>query len=169
MALLAALSSATPSLQASLMRARVEQARREADQAQAYADDLRQQLQIQEQTTQQAQGRVQSLERGLQTSARPAPAVDRASEAPASQTATQPQPAEPTYLNTLSAVFKVAQPILAMDLSVQQKNVVKSSLFEATNTLVSTPKTTTAVTRSYAPQSGMAASSSTGSLLNQSV
>jgi len=156
-------------MQATLMRARVEQARREADQAQAYADDLRQQLQMQEQTTQQAQGRVQSLERGMQSSARPAPVVDRPSDAPVRQTTTQPTPAEPTYLNTLGAVFKAAKPILAMDLSVQQKNVVKSSLFEATNTLASTPTTPTAVTRSYAPQSGAAASSSTGSLLNQSV
>jgi len=172
MARLAALSSATPSLQAAMMRSRVEQARREADQAQAYADDLRQQLAAQEQTTQQAQGRVQSLERGIEFTPNPAPAADRPSETPASQTTTVPSTPEPTYINTLSAAFKVAQPILAMDLSVQQKNVVKASLFEATNTLTSTPTATTAATavaRSYAPQSGMAAPLSTGSLLNQSV
>jgi len=169
MARLAAVSSATPSLQSVLMRSRLEQARREADQAQAYADDLRQQLDVQEQTVVQTQNRVQSLERGVKSTPKSMPAGDRPNPAPTDQTTTVASTPEPTYINTLSAAFKVAQPILTMDLSTQQKNVVKSSLFEATNTLTSTPTTPSVVTRSYAPQSGAAASSSSGRLLNQSV
>lgn len=169
MARLSAVSSATPSLQAVLMRSRVEQARREADQAQAYADDLRQQLDAQEQVTQQAQGRVRNLERGVNISASPATSSEPVAQTSASQTTTVPTTGEPTYLNTLAAVFKVAQPILAMDLSSQQKDVVKSGLLTATNTQWSNPTTGANVSRSYAPQTGAAQPTTSGRLLNQAV
>ncbi|PIQ51807.1 MAG: hypothetical protein COW02_13015 [Comamonadaceae bacterium CG12_big_fil_rev_8_21_14_0_65_59_15] len=168
MARLTAVSSATPSLQAALMRSRVEQARREASQAQAYADDLRQQLDRQEQITQQAQGRVRSMESGANT--RPVATSERVSQTSASQTATVPSVGEPTYLNTLAAVFKVAQPILAMDLSNQQKDLVNSSLLTATNTRWSDQTAATTLSRNYTPQTtGAAQPLTTGRLLNQVV
>lgn len=169
MARLAALNSTTPSLQSALMRSRVEQARREADQAQAYADNLRQQLDTQEQVTQQAQGRVRNLEHGAVASASSAATSERVGQATASQTTTVPSTGEPTYINTLAAVFKVAQPILAMNLSSQQKDVVKSGLMTATTTRWSNPATGTTVARSYAPQTGVTQPATFGRLLNQAV
>jgi len=135
MATLAAINSATPSLQSLLMRSRVEQARREADQAEAYAQTLRQQADEQERIGQGARGRAQTLERDARAQQN---TPDTAARATANNTSTPTvmpvRPSEPTYLQTLSGVFKVAQPLLAMDLSATQKNVVKSSLFDAAST-----------------------------------
>jgi len=132
MATLAAINSATSSLQSMLVRSRVEQARREADQAEAYAQTLRQQADEQERVGQQARGRAQTLE---QTARVPRNASQTGNSADGTlaptSTATQVRPVEPTYLHTLSDVFRAAKPILAMDLSTTQKNVVKSSLFDA--------------------------------------
>lgn len=169
MARLAAVNSATPFLQAAWMRSRVEQARREADQAQAYAEDLRQQLDLQEQVTAQAQGRVRNLVRGANVSASPSTPSEPVAPTSVSQSTTVPSTGEPTYLNTLAAVFKVAQPILAMSLSSQQKDVVKSSLVIATNARWSNQATGTSVARSYANQTGVAQPATSGQLLNQTV
>ncbi|MDD2879085.1 MAG: hypothetical protein PHQ58_01495 [Rhodoferax sp.] len=61
MAALAATNSATPSLQSSLIRNRLQAARREADQAQANVQTLRAQVDAAETTSQQTQGKVRSL------------------------------------------------------------------------------------------------------------
>ncbi len=61
MAALAATSSATPSLQSSLIRNRLQAARREADQAQANVQTLRAQVDAAETTAQKTQGKVRSL------------------------------------------------------------------------------------------------------------
>ncbi|WPC68368.1 hypothetical protein SBP18_07645 [Rhodoferax ferrireducens] len=61
MAAISATNSATPSLQSVLGRARVEQARREADQAEARAQTLRQQADQAESDAQQSQGRWRDL------------------------------------------------------------------------------------------------------------
>ncbi|NCP40071.1 MAG: hypothetical protein GW848_06150 [Rhodoferax sp.] len=136
MVTLAAINSATPSLQSMLIRSRVEQARREADQAEAYAQTLRQQADEQERVGQDARGRAQTLETGAPTQQNTPDTGARAANRTTSSTSavTQVRPNEPTYLQALSGVFKVAQPLLAMDLSATQKNVVKSSLFDAAST-----------------------------------
>lgn len=122
MAVIAALSSATPSLQSTLIRNRVTQARREAEQADAYAKTLRQQADEQERVGLQARARIQTLERGAQP--------ERLAKA---STQTQPGSVEADYPDVLSGIFKAAKPLLNMNLSATQKNIVKSSLFEAAN------------------------------------
>lgn len=129
MAVLAAVNSATPSLQSTLIRSRIEQARREADQAEAYAQTLRQQADQQERVVQQARGRAQTLAKSAPSST--PPSASPSEDSRASNTDALPVVAEPTYLNTLSEAFRVGKPVLALDLSTTQKNVVKSSLFEA--------------------------------------
>jgi len=121
MASLAATSSATPSLQSTLLRSRVQQARREADQAEANAEDLRSQAEEQDHVVQQARQRAQNLEKQATLAPGVAPTSPR-------QTTTQVQNM-PTYEKTLADVFQLGKPILAIDLSNTQKNVVKSSLF----------------------------------------
>lgn len=120
MAVIAALSSATPSLQSTLIHTRVTQARREAEQAEAHAQALRQQADEQERVGQQARDRVQTLERG----ARPERVANDSSQ-------TQPRSVDATYSNILRGIFKAAKPVLGMNLSATQKNIVKSSLFDA--------------------------------------
>lgn len=60
MAAISATTSATPSVQASLGRSRLEQARREANQAEANAKNLRQQADAAEQVAQKSQQNVRS-------------------------------------------------------------------------------------------------------------
>ena len=61
MVAITATSNATPSLQSVLNRSRVEQARREADQAEASAQNLRAQANEEERKAQQSQDKVRSL------------------------------------------------------------------------------------------------------------
>lgn len=61
MAALAATSNATPSVQPSLIRNRLEAARREADQAQANVQSLRAQMDAAESESQKTQDKVRSL------------------------------------------------------------------------------------------------------------
>lgn len=61
MVTITATNSATPSIQASLGRARLEQARREADQAEASARDLRAQADDAEQQAANSQGNVRKV------------------------------------------------------------------------------------------------------------
>jgi hypothetical protein len=61
MVAIAATSSATPSLQSVLTKSRIEQARREADQAEASAQNLRSQADAEERKAQEGQEKVRSL------------------------------------------------------------------------------------------------------------
>jgi len=61
MAALAATNSATPSVQSSLIRSRLQTARREADQAQATAQNLRAQVDAAEALSEQRQANVRTL------------------------------------------------------------------------------------------------------------
>jgi len=131
LATIAAINNATPSLQSTLIRSRAEQARRQADQAEAYAQTLRQQADEQERVGQEARGRAQALERNAGTQKTAAETTANATSTP---TTTQVRPSEPTYLHALSGVFKAAKPILTMDLSVTQQNTIKSNLFDAAST-----------------------------------
>jgi hypothetical protein len=61
MVAIAATNSATPSLQSTLGKVRLEQARREADQAEINAQNLRAQADAAEQDAENSQGRVRDL------------------------------------------------------------------------------------------------------------
>jgi hypothetical protein len=91
MAALAATNSATASLQSTLNQSRFLQARREADQAEATAQRLRQQADEQERVVDQAHQRVQTLEQAASNSSNSAPRKAA-------------QPSDPTYLKTLATV-----------------------------------------------------------------
>jgi len=165
MAALAAISSATPSLQATLINSRLEQARRDADQAEAYAENLRAQADDQERVVVQARQRVNTLEDGSTAVAsanaqRPAPAPANTSPARA------PVEEDLTYTKTLAGVFQFAKPILSMDLSTTQKNIVTTTLFEATNTMVSTSQPNVQAVQRYDRQVADSPSKVMGRVLN---
>jgi hypothetical protein len=136
MAAIAATNSATPSLQSTLIRSRIEAARQQANQAEAQAQDLRAQADAQEQLVQQAHQRVQTLEQGANATASkahpptPEPVAATAAHPTATTTALKN---ETTYAGVLASVFEMAKPILQSDLMPSQKNLVTSSLLDATN------------------------------------
>ena len=144
MATLAATSSATPSLQSTLIRSRIDAARREADRAEANANNLRLQADEQERVVQQARGQVQTLQKRANASASPS------SPAP-SVTPAETQD-EPTYAGTLAKVFQAAKPILESDMSTTQKNVVTASLIQATNASWSASQTSSQAIQRYDKQ-----------------
>jgi hypothetical protein len=174
MAALAATSSATPSLQASLSRTRIEAARREADQAESYAKSLRAQAQDQERVMVQARERVQTLEKGASqpasNSANKKVSEDTTSakaSTPASPTAVTLEQ-KSTYTGLLADVFEAAKPILQSDLNSAQKNLVTSSLLDATNHAWTANQSTAKVQLAYGGQAGNPVSPPVGRVLNTS-
>ncbi len=144
MATLAATSSATPSLQSTLIRSRIDAARREADRAEANANNLRLQADEQERVVQQARGQVQTLQKRANTSSSPSNPTPSVTPA-----VTQD---EPTYAGTLAKVFQAAKPILESDMSTTQKNVVTTSLIQATNASWSATQTSSQAIQRYDKQ-----------------
>ena len=151
MAALAAINSATPSLQSTLLRSRVAAVRREADQAESYAQSLRVQADAQERVVQQARQRVKTVE----NAAVPAARLGR-SNVPAPQ-------ADPTYINALAEVFQVAKPLLKSDLAPVQQNIVINSLLDATRNVWTADQT-----RLTSPQPYQAPPQSMGRVLDTS-
>lgn len=127
MAALAAISSATPSLQNTLTRSRLEAARREADQAQAYADQLGAQVEQQQKVVEQSQQRVRTLEQKSNASSGSSPSASSSSAAP-------PQQENPTYMKALAGVFQPTKPVLSSSLSPVQKSLSKTTRLEASQT-----------------------------------
>lgn len=160
MAALAATSSATPSLQSTLLKSRVQQARREADQAEANADKLRSQAEEQDRVVQQARQRAQTLEKQ-------SPAVSDAAQSSTSQTTTQVQN-KPTYEKTLAGVFSLGKPILSADLSSTQKNVVNDSLFTLAAVAWANGTSPSVALQNYSSQVSASPGNTTGRLLNTS-
>jgi len=161
MAALAATSSATPSLQSTLIKTRLQQAQHDADQAEANAQDLRLQAQEQDRVEQQARQRLQSLEKQAQSTV-------GVTHATASQATTQ-MPNMPTYEKTLAGVFGFAKPLLAMDLSASQKNVVTSSLFTAAALAWNNTTSSSVALQSYSKLGPESAGNIAGSVLNTTV
>lgn len=161
MAALAATSNATPSLQSLLLQRRLLQARREADQAQANADNLRQQADEQDRVVQQARQRAQGLEKQSST----APSTSQETSRPASS----PTQNTPTYAQELAGVFYLAKPILATNLSAPQQNIVKDSLFEITAKKWEANESSAAAIQSYTTQVTASPSKTMGRLLNTTV
>jgi len=159
MAALAAINSATPSLQSSLIRSRLEAAKREADQAQAEVTQLSAQMDQAQSNYEKRQETVRSLS-------------NQASQAAASTTgsnvrqATVPQPDGSTYTEQLAAVAQFAKPLLNMDLSATQQSIVVGSLLSATNILQSSGQTNTLAVESYSSQASSASTAVVGSVVN---
>lgn len=160
MAALAATSSATPSLQSTLLKSRVQQARREADQAEVNAENLRLQAEEQDRVVQQARQRVQSFEKQAQTTSSATPTA-------AQPTTTQVQN-QPTYESTLAGVFSLAKSILAVDLSSTQKNVVNNSLFTLAAETWANSASPSLALQNYSKQVEVTPEKTTGRVLNTS-
>ncbi len=160
MAALAATSSATPSLQSTLLQSRVQQVRREADQAQAYADSLREQADQQDRTVQQARQRAQTLQRQSLAAASESQITSRQ---PSTQTQAE---IKPTYTEVLAGAFQLVKPILNADLSSTQKNVVTGGAFEAATVTWSADQWRTRVIQSYSDPLAAAPGKVMGQVLN---
>ncbi len=159
MAALAAINSATPSLQSSLIRSRLEAAKREADQAQAEVNQLRSQMDQAESNYEKRQDNVRSLQTSasLSTASTPAPST--------SQVPT-PEQSDTTYIGQLSKVFQLAEPILDMDLSGTQKNIVLGSLVSATNTVQYPSQPNAVAVQSYSSQASSTSTTGMSRVLN---
>jgi len=161
MAALAATSSAVPSLQSTLIRGRLEAARREAAQAQAYADQLGVQLDQQQKVVDQSRQRVRTLEKtssptSLGNSSTPTLAASEARQN------------EPTYIDTLAGIFQAAKPILSADLSRGQRNLVTTTLLDATRTLWSASTPSAQAIERYDMQAAATPTLKVGRVLNAS-
>jgi hypothetical protein len=179
MATLAATSSATlsaqNSLQGGLIRSRLEATRREADQAQAYADSLQAQIDEQVRVVAQVHQRVNVLERKVAASANPSTSQASTTAASPSFASNQAKsvasapnvtPQDTTYIQALSEVFQFAKPILKSNLSTPQKDIVTESLFRATNASVSASQTNSKAVQAYGTTLAAQASGGTGKVLN---
>lgn len=161
MVALAATNSATPSLQSTLMRGRIYAARQQAQQAEAQAQNLRAQADAQEQVVQKAQQRVQTLERGVNTVAA------KANLPGADQVSTTTIQNDTSYTGALAGIYRLAGPILEIDLNPSQKNLVNASLFEAANTAWNTKQSGLQAIANYDLQAANGAiNKSTGQLVD---
>jgi hypothetical protein len=170
MVAITATNSATSSLQATLGRTRLEQARREADQAEARAQELRALADDQDRVAAQALQRVRSLKDV------PAVAVPTSGS-----TAPSPEPSLPgtpkiavqadaTYAETLGAVFQSAKTLTSAHYTfASQKNVVVSSLFQAASHLWSASSASPASSHAigqYLGQAGGTSNQAAGGVVN---
>jgi hypothetical protein len=179
MASLAAINSATlsvqNSLQSGLVRSRLDAARREADQAQAYADSLQAQIDEQVRVVAQVHQRVNILEQKVAAASNPTTtqviaAAVTPSVAPKESKSTTSAPGvstqDKTYIQSLSEVFQFAKPILKSDLTSTQKDIVTESLFKATNASFSSSQSNSKAVQAYGTALASSASGSTGQVLN---
>ena len=169
MTALAAFSGAAAPAQLLASRARVQQARQQADQAEAHARDLRTQAEEAERGAQQAHQTVRSLERVTSTQSQGATAT------PATAAPVQPDDRRSqadVYASALATAFSMAKPALEIDLSQPGKNLVLSSVFLATDQFLARADTATTRTPS-APNARQATvlnlfGQATGGLVNTS-
>lgn len=135
MVAITATNSATLSLQASVTKSRLEQARREATQAEDSAKALHAQAQEQDRIAEQARQRERTLTEKAQAAATapPTPAVNTP-EAPLSQAPKKAGQRGASYLETLGSVLEEPNDLMAADYAFPaQRNVVISSLFQSAN------------------------------------
>lgn len=166
MAVIAATNSTTPSLQAVLGRGRLEQARREAHQAEANAQNLRAQADDQERIVAQAHQRVNTLEGYSRAASDAASTANKPSSEPAGTAA----PNDPTYSETLDSVLQAAKALTNADyLSETEKNIVTSNLLKAAAELWSSSAPNSRAIRLYGGQDTNAAHPSVGRVVNATV
>lgn len=174
MSALAATASAAAPSQLSAIRARVQQARQQADQAEANARTLRAQADDAERGVQRARQNVSAVERlsgrSVQTSTRPTPS------APSElvDTPQDPRTGADVYTSALASIFSVAKPLLDIELSAPAKNIVLSSVFAATDQFLARGGNATMRAPAPSAPSGNAATvrnlfgQTTGSVVNTS-
>jgi|CXWL01.1.fsa_nt_gi hypothetical protein len=174
MAALFASASAAASPQLSAIRARVQQARQQADQAEANARTLRAQADDAERGVQRARQNVSAVERlsgrSVQTSTRTTPSTP----AEPVDTPQDPRSGADLYTSALASTFSVAKPLLDIELSAPAKNLVLSSVFAATDQFLARGGSATVSAPAPSVQSGHTATvrnlfgQTTGSVVNTS-
>lgn len=172
MVAITATNSATLSMQASVTKSRLEQARREAAQAEANAETLRSQAQEQDQVAEKAHARERTLAVGDASSTARAAPVRSEAAAPSAPASSAPKLAgQPgaSYVETLNTLLEGRNsPAQASYTFPVQKNLVISSLFQAANQVWQATPPDTRVAKLYgAGRSASAtATAGTGSRLN---
>ena len=171
MASLSAINSATPSLQASLTKSRLEQAQRDASRVEAYANDLQTQADNQGRVVEQAHQRVNSLKGGSNAAPSGSTSSAKNSSVNSSNASSETAPAQdsPTYSDTLAKVFQSAKSMLASDLTSTQKNVITGSLRQAANQSWSSEQTRTQAIQRYGNQVSASTSEVIGRAVNTTV
>lgn len=162
---LTATNSATLSMQASVTKSRLEQAKREAAQAEQTAETLRAQAQEQDHVAERARQRERTLNANTTTAANsPTSAGPTAPLSSAPKTAGQPGA---SYVETLQTELAGPQsPAQANYSFVQQKNLAISSLFQSANQVWQATPPDTRVPKLYAGQGAASVVLPAGSLLN---
>jgi len=171
MSALASTASAAAPSQMLAIRARVQQARQQADQAEANARSLRAQADDAERGVQRARQNVRHVEKLSATSG--SASAPPASAAPAQvETPVDPRSKADVYGSALASTFSIAKPVMEIDLSPPAKNLVLSSIFVATDQFLARHEASAAAPPS--PASGSPApvrnlfGQATGSLVNTS-
>lgn len=145
MATIAPTHSATPSVQSMLLQSRIEQARREADQAESHARQLRAQADDEQRKADQGHGTVRQLTAQQQVASnrsteRNAPQTD----ASTSQRPKMPPSADPTYQTALRPVQNPPPARVENPRSYQTVAIAKSiNSFLAQSGEVGSPRVTT--------------------------
>lgn len=164
---LTATNSATLSMQASVTKSRLEQAKREAAQAEQTAETLRAQAQEQDHVAERARQRERTLNANTNTNTTansPTSAGPTAPLSSAPKTAGQPGA---SYVETLQTELAGPQsPAQANYSFVQQKNLAISSLFQSANQVWQATPPDTRVPKLYAGQGAASVVLPAGSLLN---
>ena len=158
MVAISATNSATVSLQVTLNRMRLEQARREADQAEAYAQSLRAQADDQEGVVQKARGQVQTLQERLSSAS--------STSVPTGKKVNAPTQNNDRYIQNLADIFEFAKPMLKAETSTAVKDVVTGSLLEATNVVANPAPVNSKAIERYGNQVADAPSKVTGKVIN---
>ncbi|MDP2371150.1 hypothetical protein [Rhodoferax sp.] len=140
-AIAASANAAAPS-QLLAIRARVQQARQQADQAEANARSLRAQADDAERGVQRARQTVRAVEK-LSTVSTNTSTAPTAASAPI-DTPEDPRSTANLYTSALASVFSIAKPLLEIDVSAPGKNIVLSSVFVATDQFLARSEAATA-------------------------
>jgi hypothetical protein len=168
MVAITATNSTTLSLQASVTKSRLEQAKREAAQAEANAETLRAQAQEQDHVAEQAHQRERMLNSSsTSNSANGSSSASAPVAAPVSSAPKKAGQSGAGYVETLDTVLEGANsPAKAEYTFPVQKNLVISSLFQKANQVWQATPPDTRVAKLYAGQGSANAGQSAGSLLS---
>lgn len=168
MVAITATNSATLSLQASVTKSRLEQAQREAAQAENNAEALRAQAQEQDHVAEQAHQRERTLNtRSTSNSANGASSTPVTVDAPVRSAPKTAGQSGASYVETLNTVLEGPNsPAQSAYTFPAQKNLVISSLFQTANQVWQATPPDTRVAKLYAGQGSANAGPSAGSLLS---
>lgn len=153
MVAITATNSTTLSMQASVTKSRLEQARREAAQAEDSAQALHAQAQEQDRIADQARQRERNLAANVSPPSAPPQTASEPVRAPASSAPKTAGQRGASYVETLQTVLEAPNALLEADYALPaQRNVVISSLFQSANQVWTKTPPDTRVAQLYGGQ-----------------